>query len=140
MTTAAHTSNLNTAIATAFNVAEDKATELVDKFFGEDKTAIVEGIQATIETGKSTLKKKFVDQSDEAVTHYRNMNPESGVVEDTPRMMTLHTFFKRYTKGTYILLVRNQILTVKNGAVLNAEEDAIRMKGRIKNMFRVVSA
>ena len=54
--------------------------------------------------------------------------------------MTVGTFMKEYTEGTFILNVRRHMFCIKDGEVLGNSEDG-RMKRRIlENVFKVTEA
>lgn len=55
------------------------------------------------------------------------------------RRMSTGTFFKTYTKGTYILVVRGHMFTIKDGEVLGNRADATMLKRPISMAFAIGS-
>lgn len=53
------------------------------------------------------------------------------------RRMSTGTFFKTYTKGTFILVVKGHMFTVKDGEVLGNREDATMLKRPINYAFAI---
>jgi hypothetical protein len=50
---------------------------------------------------------------------------------------TVGQFSKKFTKGTYFILVRGHAFTIKNGVVIGNQDDAIKLKRPIKQVFEI---
>lgn len=54
------------------------------------------------------------------------------------KKMTVGRFSKEYKKGTYFILVRGHAFTIKDGVVIGNNEDALKLKRPIKNVFEII--
>lgn len=50
---------------------------------------------------------------------------------------TLNQFMKKYTTGTYILIVRGHAFTLKNGAVVGNKSDSSSLKKIVHNAYQI---
>lgn len=56
---------------------------------------------------------------------------------DKRKRMTVGQFSKKYTKGTYFIIVRGHAFTIKDGIVIGNKEDANKIKRPIVNAFEI---
>lgn len=68
---------------------------------------------------------------DQINTHYKN----SGDV--TTRSMTLGTFLKTHTTGTFLVAVRGMVVTVKDGVIHGSAKECQMIKSRIQRAFKL---
>jgi hypothetical protein len=54
------------------------------------------------------------------------------------RKMTVGTFAKQYSKGTYILSIRGHAFTIKDGTVIGNQNDATRLRAIVEQAWEVV--
>lgn len=54
------------------------------------------------------------------------------------RKMTVGTFAKKYTKGTYIMSIRGHAFTIKDGVVIGNQIDATRLRAIVEQVWEVV--
>lgn len=54
------------------------------------------------------------------------------------RQMTVGTFAKKYSNGTYILSIRSHAFTLKDGVVIGNQNDAKRLRAIVEQAWEVV--
>lgn len=54
------------------------------------------------------------------------------------RQMTVGTFAKKYSKGTYIITIRGHAFTLKNGVVIGNQNDCKRLKAIVEQAWEVI--
>lgn len=135
------------AFACAFNIPYEEAHDFCRLKLGRKNGRGTQGTLQFLAGGEAFGKK--VEQlgepfpgvvktpaSTRLFTKYRNRN-SWGEMETTYRDMTVGTFLKRYTKGTYIIRVHQHMFTVKDGVVYGNPQDAQQLRTRIIHAFQV---
>lgn len=69
-------------------------------------------------------------------TKYENVRTKSEIV----CQMTVGTFLKEFSKGTYFINVRKHAFVVKDGEVIGNSEDAAKLRVIVKSAYKVVEA
>ena len=89
-------------------------------------------------------KEKFIELFSQSFIERRfslvpNPYADSGLYEDYGKCKktTVGQFSKKFTKGTYFILVRGHAFTIKNGVVIGNQDDAIKLKRPIKQVFEI---
>ena len=54
------------------------------------------------------------------------------------RKKTIGTFIKESNPGTYLILVRGHMFTIKDGTIIGNQVDAKRLRARIVSLYKVV--
>ena len=135
------------AFASAFDISYDEAHDFCRLKLGRKNGHGTQGTLQLLSSGEAFGRK--VEQlgepypgvtktpaSTRLFTKYRNRD-HWGNMETTYRDMTVGTFLKRYTKGTYILRVNAHMFTVKDGVVYGNPQDAQQLRTRIIHAFQV---
>ena len=70
-------------------------------------------------------------------TTYNNYCPVERKVVPVKRAMTVGTFLKLYTKGTYLIRIDAHMFTIKDGVVYGNTEDSKRLRARVIHAWKV---
>jgi hypothetical protein len=121
------------AVASSFDVPYDDAHAWVKhKFDRKDRkgTRWVSSKLATMQTNGET----FNDRKISGIENLRSYD----VVNRKMKRTTLNQFIKKYSTGTYILIVRGHAFTLKNGSVIGNKSDATSMKKIVHEAFEII--
>ena len=136
------------AFASAFDISYDEAHDFCRLTLGRKNGHGTHGTLQLLSSGEAFGRKVVqlgesypgvvkTPASTRLFTKYRNRNYR-GEMETTYRDMTVGTFLKTFTKGTYILRVNAHMFTVKNGVVYGNPQDALQIRTRIIHAFQVM--
>ena len=134
------------AISAAFDVPYDLAHSFCSVTF---KRQVGQGTRDSrpylAKVGK-LFSKEVVEMGDEAYpganykllyTYYKPSKIYFGSEPLVARRMTVHTFLKRYPKGSYVVYVPQHAFAIKDGVVWGNLEDGKRLRQRITAAFEV---
>lgn len=126
------------SIASAFNASYADANQLaVDRMAKVEgkgiNTAVLNLVLAQIASQQETVLSCKVERFDKIKTYYKN----AGSL--TERSMTLGTFLKEHTSGTFLVGVRGHMLVIKDGVIHGNADDCKYLKRRIDSCFEVKS-
>ena len=125
------------ALGTAFDLNYDEAHAVVKNTFqrgdrGGTKNLVVEAVFIDmINTGKELNGKKVIARLDKPSNFYRVKGQE------IVRTMRVESFAKKFSEGTYLILVSGHALTVRDGAVIDVCKKP-SIKSRVKKAYRIV--
>lgn len=139
------------SIANAMEVSYDRAHDYAENFLNRKPNRGVRGWELKKMDGNLVLGKK-VNRIGQVVETSINGTPwkkfggekmlgkwyHIGGGEKKYRRMSVGTFFKNYTKGTYIIVVSNHMFTYKDGVVMGNYSDAFQLKRPIDFAFEVI--
>ena len=129
-------------IAAALEVSYDDAHAYVAKEYGRKNRQGTLGVFVTLSKQKLILGKEIEQMGEivqysttkRLVTRYRCYGR---IVE---REMTFKSFVKKYSEGTYVLLVKNHAFCLKDGVVVGGNySDATALRKRVHAAFKVLS-
>ena len=133
------------AMAAATGSSYDDAHEFVTNVFNRKPRKgtynFVNGMAQLIEKGK-VLGKEFVFVGEKRDEYCKYPIPTTYKMERgryVEKNMTFRHFIKKYSKGTYLLVVRGHAFTVSDGIVIGGLfSDSVAMKRIVKTAWRVV--
>jgi hypothetical protein len=126
------------AFASAFDISYDKAWKIVSYKFGREPR---KGTYRTFETLKYLSDVRYT-------CNYKKIKPIGGTYGDlhydvkvkgevVKRKMTVGTFIKKYSEGTFFIIVKGHAFTIKNGVVIGNYEDAIKLRKEIYFAYQI---
>lgn len=113
------------AIASASGMTYDKAHEFVAETFGrkprKGTSGFIYGMNRLVTENKKLNRRKVTNVS----------------VKNGSKNMTVNSFIKENTKGSFILNVRGHAFTVRDGVVVGNFSDAIKIRKILKAAWKV---
>ena len=131
------------AIASSFEIDYDVAHDFVKRKFGrkfrKGTFGTVGKLKSIQENGEYLNGKRIqimgIKQQNDLFENLDTIVTKNGVSKC--KKTTVGQFSKKFTKGTYFILVRGHAFTIKNGVVLGNQDDAIKLKRPIKQDFEI---
>lgn len=124
------------ALGTAFDLNYDEAHAVVKTTFQRGdrtgtKSLVVDAVFIDmVNTGKELNGKKVSARMDKPTSVYINSGKE------VARAMQVGSFAKKYSVGTYLILVSSHALTIKDGIVIDNNNDR-SVKSRVKRAYKI---
>lgn len=120
------------AVASAYEIPYDDAHTWVKEKFGRKNRKGTMAVSCKMAT-MSSLGQTFSGKSIKPIEKLRSYDSVNMKMKRT----TLNQFIKKYSTGTYILIVRGHAFTLKNGAVIGNTQDATSMKKIVHEAFEI---
>ena len=120
------------AVASAYEIPYDDAHTWVREKFGRKNRKGTMAVSCKMAT-MSSLGQTFNGKSIKPIDKLRSYDSVNMKMKRT----TLNQFIKKYSTGTYILIVRGHAFTLKNGAVIGNTQDATSMKKIVHEAFEI---
>ena len=120
------------AVASSFDCPYDTAHAWVKEKFGRKNRKGTMNAASKMAT-MSSLGQTFNCKSVKTIGDLRTID----IVKGRMKRTTLNQFIKKYSTGTYILIVRGHAFTVKDGAVIGNKQDATSMKKIVHEAFEI---
>ena len=120
------------AVASAYEIPYDDAHTWVKEKFGRKNRKGTMAVSCKMAT-MSSLGQTFNGKSIKPIEKLRSYDSVNMKMKRT----TLNQFIKKYSTGTYILIVRGHAFTLKNGAVIGNTQDATSMKKIVHEAFEI---
>ena len=120
------------AVASAYEISYDDAHKWVaDNFKRENRKGTMNVVDkmTSFSLGKELLNNKSV----EVIQNLRHYDAEKLKMNKT----TLNQFIKKYSTGTYIVIVKRHAFTLKNGYVIGNDEDSQSIKKIVHNAYKI---
>jgi hypothetical protein len=121
------------AVASAYEIPYDDAHTWVKEKFNRENRKGTKLVSFKMEA-MAASGYKFNDKSIKAIDKLRTYCSTTYKMKRT----TLNQFIKKYSTGTYILIVRGHAFTLKNGSVIGNTSDAKSMKKIVHEAFQIV--
>lgn len=121
------------AVASSFDCSYDTAHAWVKEKFGRENRKGTKWVVSKMGT-MSSLGHTFCNKSVKTIDKLRTYDSVNMKMKRT----TLNQFIKKYSTGTYILIVRGHAFTLKNGAVIGNTQDSTSMKKIINDAFQII--
>jgi hypothetical protein len=131
------------AFASSFDVSYDKAHKYVKEKFGRKDRQGTYGTVFTLEKmvkNKTQVNYKKIKSVGKTVKHssFKSLDYEVKVNgQKVMRKMTVGTFTKQNSVGTFLVIVTGHAFTIKNGVVIGNWEDPKKLKKIINFAFEV---
>ena len=133
------------AFSAAFEVSYDKSHAFCAETLNRKPGRGTVGSSRYLSTVDSVLGKKVVgvgepiwpNSTELGLYTYYPAPKSDRAKEPVRRSMTVKTFLKQYSKGTYLVYVPGHAFAIKDGVVYGNVEDAKRMRTRIWRAFQV---
>lgn len=125
------------ALGTAFNMSYDEAHKVAAVHFDRKERKGTKGsIVAQVMTGmldqKMSLNGKIVTEvMNKPTTQYKVYG------EVVNRSLRVGSFAKKFNEGTYLVLIANHAVTVKDGTVIDNKENDPSVKGIVRKAFKI---
>lgn len=125
------------ALGTAFDMPYDEAHKLAAGKFDRKEGRGIEGslitrVMSNIKEHNAYFNGKTVTEVLESPTTQYKVYGE--VVN---RRLRVGSFASKFNEGTYIVIIANHALTVKDGVVMDNREQAPSVKGIVKRAFKI---
>ena len=124
------------SFASAFKVTYDEAHQFVAKKFNRKPrkgTGRYVTIMNNMSSHSTNLFGKTLSRLGDGNTKNSMMYKEGSKI----RNMTTFQFLKKYTKGTYMVMVSGHAFTISNGVVIGNHEDVLKTKRVILHAWEV---
>jgi sulfate adenylyltransferase subunit 1 (EFTu-like GTPase family) len=125
------------AIASAFDMSYDESHSLVSTMFNRK---LRKGTDKFTTTMRSLSKSdtKFNNKTFSYVeTSTIDAKQIGSMIIEVPKYTTVNQFVKKYTKGTFVVVVASHAFCIKDGVVMGNPEDSVKIKRRVISAFQV---
>ena len=124
------------SFASAFKVTYDEAHQFVAKKFNR-KPRKGTGRYVTIMNNMSSHSTNLFGKTLSRLGDGNTRNSMRFLEGSKMRNMTTFQFLKKYTKGTYMVMVSGHAFTISNGVVIGNHEDVLKTKRVILHAWEV---
>jgi hypothetical protein len=120
------------AVASAYQVSYDKAHSWVKKYFKRKNNKGTSNVIFFMEQF-AKVRKKLNGKYPKVIPNLKKFDSTKSKFKRT----TLNQFIKKYSNGTYILIVQGHAFTLMNGFVVGNPSDSTKIKKIVHNAFKI---
>lgn len=121
------------AVASSFECPYDTAHEWVREKFKRQNRKGTKNVMSKMDM-MFLNKEKFNDKNIDIVRDLKVLNKDTHKLKRT----TLNQFIKKYSDGTYLLIVRGHAFTLKYGSVIGNNSDSKSLKKIVHFAYKIV--